>query len=266
MKSTSRKASCRASFAARLGILTAIAGMMVVPAALGQQYSSSADYHKQIETLIQYPSGNQSGYPSQSYNRPALGFNRFAFEVGGGFNAPAGYFSNIATWGGNFTVGGGWNFSKSLGALLEFQYLDNKVGGHYLRTVAGTPGGNVQNWAITAEPVWNYKTKGNFGGYVIGGGGFYRRLTSFTVPGVGFGCYYYFCGLQSVNVVVAHYSSNQGGLNLGTGMTFKAFGPDADAKLFMEARYVWVDSPKTNVFHIPDSTESMFPVTIGIRW
>jgi hypothetical protein len=67
-------------------------------------------------------------------------------------------------------------------------------------------------------------------------------------------------------VPIAHYSSNQGGLNIGTGVTYKAFGQDSNGKLFAEVRYVWVDSPKTNVFATPDGTESFLPVTVGFRW
>jgi hypothetical protein len=59
----------------------------------------------------------------------------------------------------------------------------------------------------------------------------------------------------NVNVPVAHYSSNQGGLNLGGGVTWKAFGEDSSGRLFAEARYLRVNSPKSNVFGTPDGIQ-----------
>ena len=76
----------------------------------------------------------------------------------------------------------------------------------------------------------------------------------------------YFCYDVNVNVPVAHYSSNQGGLNIGGGATWKAFGEDSNGKLFVEARYVRVNSPKTNVFGTPDGVLGFVPITFGFRW
>lgn len=66
-----------------------------------------------------------------------------------------------------------------------------------------------------------------------GGGGFYRKVTSFTDPQEVYECYY-FCGVGYENVVVSHFSSNQWGANAGIGMTNRLGGTygDGTAKLF----------------------------------
>lgn len=244
----------------------ALSAWLIVPAALAQQYSSSADYHQEIESVIQDQSPNQGGYSRQGYSQHQENstMSHIAIEAGGGFNRPLGYSRSFATWGGNVEIGGGWNFNKAFGVLAEWELLDNKIPGSYLSNV-GVPGGHIHTWGLTLEPTYNIQTSGPWGGYAIGGGGFYRRVTTFTVPEEEEQCYY-FCYEEIVNVPVAHYSSNQGGLNIGGGVTYKAFGEDSSGRLFAEIRYVWVNSPKSNVFGTPDGTESFLPVTVGLRW
>ena len=43
---------------------------------------------------------------------------------------------------------------------------------------------------------------------------------------------------------VDHFSTNQGGSNVGAGVYWKVFGEDSNGKFFAEARYVWVNSPR----------------------
>ncbi len=262
-----RNCNFHGSFAARLGVFAAaLSACLIVPPASAQEYSSSAQYHQQVETLIQDQVPNQGGYSRQGYNayHDNSVLSHIAIEAGGGFNRPLGYSRSFATWGGNVTIGAGWRFNKWFSTLAEWQLLDNKIPGAYLANV-GVPGGHIHTWGLTLEPTFNYQTDGALGAYVIGGGGFYRRVTTFTVPELQEVCYY-FCYEETVNVPVAHYSSNQGGLNIGAGVTYKAFGQDNNGKLFAEVRYVWVNSPKTNVFGTPDGTESFLPVTVGFRW
>jgi hypothetical protein len=258
------------SSAARLGVaFAALSVWLMVPAIFAQSStdtdsSSSAAYHQSIdETLIQDQYPNRGGYSRQGYHPPSDNsvWSHIAIEGGGGFNRPLGYTRSFATWGGNVELGAGWEFSKWFSTLAEWQFFDNKIPGAYLANVQ-VPGGHIHTWGLTLEPTFALPITSTIGGYVIGGGGFYRRVTTFTVPedeDEGF-------FEVAVNVPVAHYSSNQGGLNLGAGVTWKAFGEDSRGKLFAEARYVWVNSPKTNVFDIPDGTESFLPITVGLRW
>jgi len=212
-----------------------------------------------------YPSGGgQYGGGNQAYQSR---WSHVALEAGGGFTAPVGNDQPYVTWGGNFTVGAGWNFNRHLAALAEWQFNDNKIPGATL-SASGFPGGNVHTWSLTIEPTYYYANHGKFGGYVFGGGGFYRKLTSFTEPELFEACGIYYCEEGYENVVVSHFSSNQGGLNIGTGITYKMFGADSDSKvrLYAETRYVWVDSPAATASALGTGTEGLIPVTFGIRW
>lgn len=260
------------SSAARLGFaVAALSAWLFVPATFAQSadsadYSSSAEYHQSVETLIQDQYPNRGGYSRQGYHPSTDNsvWSHIAVEGGGGFNRPLGNSRNFATWGGNLELGAGWNFNKRFGTIAEWEFFDNKIPGSYLSNV-GVPGGHIHTWGLTLEPTYNFQGSGSLGGYVIGGGGFYRRVTTFTVPELEEECYY-FCYDENVNVPIAHYSSNQGGWNIGGGVTWKAFGSDSSGRLFAEIRYVRVNSPKTNVFGTPDDNITFLPVTVGLRW
>jgi hypothetical protein len=232
------------------------------------QVSSSAENHAAFETLVQDQYPNQGGYPNQGYNthhNDSL-TDHLALELGAGINVPAG---NTTTWqnvGYSINLGGGWNFTNRLGLLAEYSFNRANIPQNTLTNI-GEPQGNVHVWSLTLDPIVYYKTSGHIGGYVTGGGGFYRKLTSFTVPVyVGDYCdYFYGCYPQYANIVLSHFSSNQGGLNIGTGITFKA-NPDGKGKFFAEARYVWVDSPKSTSASVGTGTVGMFPVAFGFRW
>jgi hypothetical protein len=186
--------------------------------------------------------------------------------LGAGLNVPVG---NTKTWqvvGYSINLGGGWNFTNRIGLLAEYSFNRGSIPSSTLTNV-NEPDGNVHVWSLTLDPVFYYKTSGHIGGYVTGGGGFYRKLTSFTEPLYqGTYCsYYYGCYPQYSNVVLSHFSSNQGGVNIGTGVTFK---PNADGKgkFYAEARYVWVDSPPSSPSSLGSGTVGMIPIAFGFRW
>jgi hypothetical protein len=198
------------------------------------------------------------------------GFSRkFAFEVGGGFNGPIGNDTSsnsggpFITWGGNFTVGGGLHFNKYLSLLAEYQFIDDKLPGHFIGEV-GTEGGNAHIWSFTLAPVVDLFPKRTNSIYVTGGGGFYRKVTNFTNPEYVEYCDYY-CEIYTENETVYHFSSNQGGMNLGLGLTHKIGGADSKMKLFAEARYLFLDTPGINET-TGTGTTGLVPVTLGLRW
>jgi hypothetical protein len=193
----------------------------------------------------------------------------WAFEASGGFNAPE---SNSITWGGQFTVGAGLKFNKYLSTLVEYQFLDSKLPG-YLIAEAGANGGYAHIWSFTIDPVVDLMPKATNDVYVTGGGGFYRKVTSFTDPEETEYCYY-FCEIGTVNAVVGHFSSNQGGINFGAGFQHRLGGMSGDGnmKLFAEARYVDVFSPAVvgsanglGVTSVAANTK-VIPVSVGIRF
>ncbi len=197
--------------------------------------------------------------------------SNFAFEAGAGFNAPVGNDRSkgdggpYITWGGNFTVGGGAYFTKRIGLLAEYQFLDNKLPGSLIAEV-GTQGGHTHIWSLTLDPVIDLFPKRTNSLYVTGGGGFYRKVTSFTVPEEEEECDYY-CGIVVADATVFHFSSNQGGMNFGLGYTHKFPGlyGDGRTKLYAEARYLFVDTPKVTATN-GTGTTGLIPITLGVRW
>jgi Outer membrane protein beta-barrel domain len=254
------------SFARFAVIISALSSGLLVPAGLAQ-ISSSAENHEAFETLVQDQYPNQGGYNRPSYNshhNDTL-IDHIALELGAGFNVPSG---NTTTWqsvGYSINLGGGWMFNDRIGVLAEYSFNRSNIPINTLTNI-GEPDGNVHVWSLGLEPIIYYKTSGHIGGYVTGGGGFYRKLTTFTQPVfLGDFCNFYGCFPQFANVTLSHFSSNQGGLNIGTGVTFKP-NESGKGKFYAEARYVWVNSPPNSNSDIGTGTVNMFPVTFGFRW
>jgi hypothetical protein len=204
-----------------------------------------------------------SGYGSHSNFRSHL-----ALEIGAGANGPTGDSSSYITWGGNVTLGAGWRFNPHLSLLIEYQFIGDKLPGRVI-SQTGADGGNAHIWSFTMAPVVDLFPHRRTDLYVTGGGGFYRKLTSFTNPSAVEYCYYYYCGITVVDQVVGHFSSNQGGWNAGAGITHKIGDM---AKLYAEVRYLDVDTPA--VTSMPnglglttlEAHTRVIPITFGVRW
>jgi len=200
--------------------------------------------------------------------------NNFALEFGGGFSGPLASSANYITWGGNFTVGGGMNFGKHFALLAEYQFIDDKLPGAIIAETQAN-GGDAHIWSLTLAPVVDLFPKAKNDIYVTGGGGFYRKLTSFTDPELEEYCSYYYCQEGYANAVVGHFSSNQGGWNVGGGFQHRLGSQfnDSRAKLFAEVRYLYVDTPVEEgvspsglpAIGIAAGTK-LIPVTFGVRW
>jgi hypothetical protein len=197
--------------------------------------------------------------------------SNLALEFGGGFNAPTN--KNYITWGGNFTAGGGINFSKRFALLAEYQFIDDKLPGRLIAETGAT-GGHAHIWSLTLDPVVSLFPKSENDVYVTGGGGFYRKVTSFTDPVPQLYCSFYGCGTIVSNVVVGHFSSNQGGFNIGGGYQHRMGGMygDSKMKLFAEVRYLDLFTPAvtTQPNGLGTTTVAadtkLIPITLGIRW
>lgn len=222
------------------------------PSALPKSYGlASPQYGGNRQKYPQYP-----GYESKT--------SHIAFIGGAGFTAPIGNAGHgYETWGYNFTVGGGWNFSKKFGALFEYQFNKNKIPGKTIAAV-GAQGGNINTHLFLFDGVY-YMSRRTTGAYVTGGAGFSRKVTNFTDISQASVCYF-FCYYVSQPVTVFNFSSTQAAADLGLGLYWKAFGQDSSGKLFVEARYVFVDSPKATKTTNGEGTEEIIPVTVGIRF
>lgn len=220
------------------------------------------------------PSASGAGAAGQDYgNHHHSLFSHMTFEAGGGFNAPTSDSSPYITWGGNFTVGAGYRINPRVSVLTEYQFIDDKLPGALIAET-GASGGYAHVWSFTVDPVVDLAPKRTNDVYVTGGGGFYRKVTSFTDPEPAEYCTYFYCGVAYESTVVGHFSSNQGGWNVGGGFTHRLGGiyGDGTMKLFAEVRYLDVDTPAevsspnglgtTTV----GSGTKLVPVTVGVRW
>ena len=190
--------------------------------------------------------------------------HNLAFEAGAGFNAPVGNDTPYITWGGNFTLGAGFRFSKQLSALLEYQFMDNKLPGALI-AAAGTTSGDAHINSITGSPVIDLFPKKSNGVYLVGGFGYYHKSTNFNEAEC---CAYDFYGEYPVNVTVASFTSNQWGGNAGLGIYHRLGGmysAESHTQLFAEARYTFIHTPAITQTNGLGTTE-LLPVTLGVRF
>ena len=141
-------------------------------------------------------------------------------------------------------------------------------------------GGNAHVWSLTLNPVYNLHTSEGLGAYIVGGVGFYHKVTNFTVPatGTGYDPYYGYYQYQA-DQVIDHYTSNAPGYNGGFGLTYKP-SRFAGERLFAEVRYVYVmnqyrpgqsvaninNSSTYNQFPANSNRTSYIPIKFGIRF
>lgn len=245
-------------------------------------FSSSNDPRLPQMAELGLPSGMSAlpaaPTPAASQDRDSGGrgwrqrtFNSLAFEVGVGAVAPTD--KTYITWGGNFTVGGGVNFNKRFALLAEYQFMSNKLPGAIIAET-GANGGHAHIWSLTLDPVVSLFPHSENDIYVTGGGGFYRKVTSFTNPQLSYFCSFYYCAPGYSNQVVGHFSSNQGGFNIGGGYQHRMGGMYGDSrmKLFAEVRYVDILTPAITTQPNGLGTTSvgagtkLIPINVGVRW
>ena len=228
--------------------------------------SSSNDYLAMIDLTPGDPGmpgdpggGKGAGGPYDNKSR-GPSYSRWTFEFGAGFNAPIGNDIPYITWGGNFTVGGGYRFSPRFSVLGEYQFIFDKLPGA-LVAAGGGQNGNAHIQSITAAPVIDLFPNHVTSVYLTGGGGWYYKSTNFTVQVC---CDFYG---YPVNVTTNSFSSNQWGGSFGFGISHRLGGVygDGTMKLFAEARYLYVNTPPIGEPNGLGST-GLIPVTLGVRF
>ena len=229
--------------------------------------------------------GRRPTYSDSTHN--ADGSNKWTFVAGGGFTLPVGGTHGYATTSYRFQGGFGRNFNKNFGVLLQFDWDQfgiqtntlNNLLALYNSLGAGLSqlGGSSHVWSFTLNPIYNFAQRDNWGGYVVGGLGFYHKYTSFTTVATGtcFDPYYGYFTCQA-NQPIDWYTSNAFGLNGGLGLTYK-FSRFADERFFAEVRYVYNFNQRRpfdvsgttsyfNAFPQASQPTTYIPVTFGIRF
>jgi len=194
----------------------------------------------------------------------AQDFNRFNFNVGGGFGGAmgdVGKFTGISYHG---VAGGGMNLSRAFGFKAEYMYFDlgfkdSVKADQFVRDATG----HLQSATLNA--FLNFPLQGKLGVYAIGGGGWYQRnVDARSLPlGPGTVCEpaWRLWGIACTNgliVTAQTLSSNTvsaGGYNIGGGFTYRL---SPGTKVYVEGRYHHANTS--------DGRTSVFPVTVGLRW
>ena len=211
--------------------------------------------------------GSSQPPPRRRYGRPNYasgntnkdGSKKYTFLGGMGLTLPAGNTHKYETPSYGFQFGGGRNFNKYTGLLLQFDYDHFGLQGKTLANqtylydygctatqlangtcgVSGLDGSN-HVWSFTLNPTFTLPTEGSLGAYMVLGGGFYHKVTNFTEPGTGEYCDpYYGCYTYQANQTIDHYTSNAVGVNGGFGLTYK-FSKFSNERFYLEARYVYI--------------------------
>jgi hypothetical protein len=183
--------------------------------------------------------------------------SHFAFEVGVGFTEPVGRTGMYTDIGYNTSAGVGYNFNSYVGALVDLNVDSVGVNSATLTNI-GVPGGNVNVFSATLDPIVHLMPHKRVDVYVTGGGGEYRRSQIFVQPlsPTGYGAAPYFGFGGTSNQIIYSQSVNKPGVDLGIGL---AFGSKWHGKFYAEAKY---DKIFLGGYYHMDYV----PVTFGYRW
>jgi hypothetical protein len=205
--------------------------------------------------------------PTPGWNTPwrnADGSLKDAVELGGGYNTTVGAARAYQGTGWSYRAGGGYRLNHLFAALIEYNYDYFGIPRPLVSSYFPGDYGNVHLWSLTLEPTADYFSTEHLGGYLIGGGGFYRKVNVIrpACPAGGGTCSF------APGDTAAHFSNNAVGANIGAGFGWRVWD-SSNAKLFIEARYVWVDNTPSShniVFPPANQRTSYTPLTGGVRW
>jgi hypothetical protein len=270
--------------------------------------SASASDSDARFTLSSSALGSSQPPPRRRYGRPNYssgntnpdGSSKYTFLVGAGASVPIGNTHVYETPSYDFQLGGGRNFNKTVGVLLQFDYDHFGLQGATLANqqfiynfctpaqialgctaqISGLDG-NSHVWSVTLNPTFTLATEGSLGAYMVVGGGYYHKVTNFTLPQTQLQCGIYGCGYYTVQANVDHYTSNAPGVSGGFGLTYK-FSKFSNQRFYVEGRYVFVAnenrpgvtarnvstaSPTATNFYPANSHRTTFiPITFGLRF
>jgi opacity protein-like surface antigen len=183
-------------------------------------------------------------------------YHKWNFNMAGGYTVPTSSTGNQLEGSGNVSVGGGYNFSPSLGIVGEFDYSALGVSSATLNSL-DVSDGNAHIWSLTANPIVRFPLGHRIGAYAIGGGGLYQRKLEFTSPTTAtlFNPIFGTSGVPA-DQVLGSLTSTVGGLDAGGGLTYSL--REGGPKLYVEARYNHAFTPGRGTDYVP--------VTIGVRW
>lgn len=246
--------------------------------------------------------GGSQPPPRRRYGRPnyasgnsnADGSPKYTFLAGMGLASPIGNTHKYETPSYDFQFGGGRNFNKHIGLLAQFDYdhfglqgatlgnqlyVENIYSEMYFGQTISQLDGSNHVWSFTLNPTFTLPTEGSWGTYAVLGGGFYHKVTNFTVPAESCDPFYGYC--YTVNQNFDSYVSNAVGVNGGFGITHK-ISKFSNERFYLEARYVFIPNSQrfgytaatinsdttngTNLYPQNSNRTTYIPVKFGLRF
>lgn len=191
-------------------------------------------------------------------------FNRFNFNIGGGFGGAVGDVGKFTGTSYNGVAGAGVNFSRAFGVKAEYMYF-NLGFDDGVKVGQSLPGATGHAQSATLNLVYNRNLQGKLGVYAIGGGGWYQRTVEAqsqtfvkdTVCQPAWELWGIVCtnGLLDTSQTLSSNSVSGGGYNFGGGFTYRL---KKQARIYVEGRYHHANTS--------DRHTTVFPVTVGLRW
>jgi hypothetical protein len=159
-------------------------------------------------------------------------FSRLTANVGAGLTFPTGRFSSEAQVGMGINAGVGWRFGNHFAASLGFS--TSALNANTSALLPQTPLGfsSVHTWSLTADPSVRFNRTRSVQPYLV--------------------CGY---GLYSIKSGLSERAVLKGGVNAGTGLSFRI---DENASLYLEVRVSRVFVGGTNLNYLP--------LIFGFRW
>ena len=191
-------------------------------------------------------------------------YKKWTYNVGGGASLTSGDTKNFVRSGGGIAAAGvARNVSKYFGLRFDFQWDNLPLKSSALQA-AQAPGANSHVYSFLLDPIINIPASTNWGGYFLGGPGFFHRSgkldSSTAIPGSACNSFFLwwghcFNGSLPIDGNFLHSSQNQFGYNFGGGITRKI---RPNMEIYAEFRYL--HGKHDNV-----STD-LRPITVGVRW
>lgn len=199
--------------------------------------------------------------------RPDEPLHRLMLRAGGGMAIPAGGTGAVMDEGWNVGGGIGFRISHRLSVLASGQYLRTGVGKNVLQYQLMT-NGSYEMWTGTIDPRFMLWRHGRYEGYLTGGGGYSRILTTMTGPATGNQCYLLCICPQGCSSTTGSgtatydYSSNQPMFDAGIGLTRGLRGMKR-SRIFFDARY---EDLMEGSNLAPFRNVLVIPLTVGVEW
>ena len=262
-------------------------------------YTSSSSSSDAVDTALPAaPSDSLQPPPRRRYGRPRYndsshnpdGSPKYTFIAGVGATIPLGNTYHYDTGSYGFQVGGGRNFNKHFAVIAQYDYdhfgLQGSTLGNQTTVYNSNPNnavtgldGNAHIWSFTLNPTYTFYSGPGLGAYVVGGVGFYHKVTNFTLPEQEEVYTIYGPEIIDANAIIDHYTSNAVGFNGGLGLTYKPSRFSGE-RFYLEARYVFIDNQQRtgqsvnnindvntyNQYPANSNRTTYIPVKVGIRF